>query len=152
LFPYDVEEGRLRLSWEAGVDAVFYWELIFANEDNHSRIPANFDWLRFRELFKAETTNEDVREDPWLVDWRSVAERTVIGTFDRRRLVPEAITAKTIPIPAGIWFGTSPFAEPLLFEEGEPAAFPVRPGVNVWISTEGILRVSGDVWVFTAWD
>jgi hypothetical protein len=163
LFPYDVDGNCLRLSWEAGVDAVFYWELIIAqhlknldagqaNEDNHSRIAANFNWPRFRELFEEETVNEAVREDPWLVNWRSVAERTVVGTFDRRRLVPEAAKAMTIPVPAGIWYGTSPFTKPLFIEAGEPSIFSVRPNANVWISAEGILRVSGDTWVFTAWD
>jgi hypothetical protein len=142
------------------VDTIFYWELTLAqhlrnlgagraNEDNYSRIPANFNWPRFRELFEAETLNEAVREDPWLVNWRSVAERTVTGTFDRRRLVPEVTKDMAIPVPAGIWYGTSPFAKPLFFEEGEPSIFPVRPGDNVWVSAEGILRISGDVWVFS---
>ena len=151
LYPFDVRGGRMRLSWEAGPDSVFYWELAFANEENYSRLPANFDWPRFRALFKDEVLSEAVREDPWLIDWRFVAEKTVSGTFDRRRLVPEAVKNKIIPVPAGSWYGTSPFVKPLFFAEAEPSTFPVRasPGINVWISTEGILRVNGDVWVFT---
>jgi hypothetical protein len=148
MFPYDANGSRLRLSWEAGVDTIFYRELAYANEDNHSRIPANFDWPRFRELFEAETTNEAIREDPWLVNWRSVAERTVAGTFDRRRLVPEASIPLPIPVPSGPWYGTSPFAKPLFFKEGEPSIFPIRPGINIWVSAEGILRVNGNIWVF----
>ena len=152
LFPFDVRGSRLRLSWEAGPDAFFYWELTRANEENYSRLPANFDWLRFRSLFKDDVLSEAVREDPWLINWRFVAERTISGTFDRRRLVPEAAKNKVIPVSAGIWFGASPFAQPLFFEENEPRTFPVRAssGINVWISEEGILRVNGDVWVFTA--
>jgi len=152
LFPFDVNNGRLRLSWEAGIDTVFYRELIMANDQNISRIPANFNWSRFRELFQLDTTNEAVREDPWLVDWRSAAERTISSNFDRRRLVPQAAEPKALPVPAGIWYGTSPFAEPLFFAEGETPVFPVRPGINVWFSAEGILRVNGSAWMFTAWD
>jgi len=160
LFPFDVNNERLRLSWNAGIDAIFYWELAFAQSGldtlDAGRLPFNFDWSRFRELFESEATNEAVREDPWVVDWRSVAERTVAGSFDRRRLVPETVTNKTIPVPAGsfnvntgFWFGTSPFAKPLFFAEDEPSVFPVRFGMNVWVSTDGILRVNDNVWVFT---
>jgi hypothetical protein len=149
LFPFDVSGETLRLSWEAGPDTVFYWELAFANnERNYSKIPANFDWLRFRELFTSGDLNEAVRKDPWLVDWRSAAEKTTASNFDRRRLVPEAAESTAIPVHSGPWHGASPFAQPLSFAENEPRVFPVRPGLNVWISQEGILRVSGKTWVF----
>jgi len=155
LFPFDVSGNRLRLSWEAGVDTVFYWELALANEDNYSRLPSNFDWPRFRELFTPETLSEAVCEDPWLVDWRSVAERTVAGNFDRRRLVPQATEAAVIPIPAdckaGPWYGSSPFAKPLAFSEEETPIFQLNPGINVWISADGILRANSNVWVFIEW-
>jgi len=150
LFPYDVPDqgNQLRLSWEAGVDAIFYRELAFAygsnDNANVSRTPANFDWPRFRELFKTEALGYTVREDPWVVNWRTVAERTIESNFDRRRIVPEAVIQRQLPVPAGTWYGTSPFATPL-----EQPVFPVRPGLNVWISEEGILRVSGNTWVFT---
>ncbi|MCL2764713.1 MAG: hypothetical protein FWD40_05470 [Treponema sp.] len=155
LFPFDVKNNRLSLSWEAGVDAVFYRELNLAlhsaGEIDYSRIPANFDWPRFRELFEPETLSKEVCDDPWLVNWRSVAERTIAGNFDRRRLVPEAADLKTILLAGpGPWYGASPFEKPLFFTEGEPLIFPVRPGLNVWISAEGILRINGDVWAFTA--
>ena len=152
LYPFDAGGNRLHLSWETGPAAVFYRELALANMGNNSRIPAIFDWPRFRELLTGEAINSAVREDPWLVNWRSVAERTVSGTFDRRRLVPEAAEDKIIPVSAGFWFGNSPFSRPVFFREDELPVFPVRPGVNVWISAGGILRVNGDVWVFTAWE
>jgi hypothetical protein len=150
LFPYDTGGGTLRLSWEAGPDAVFYWELAYANSGNTLRIPANFDWPRFRELFKADGLKEAVRDDPWLVNWRYVAEKTVESGFDKRRLVPEASELLNLPVPGGTWYGTSPFAEPLSFARGEIPLFPVRPGVNVWVSTEGILRCDGKAWVLTS--
>jgi len=151
LFPFDVNGNRMRLSWEAGVDTVFYWELAFNNEENYARLPVNFDWPRFRELFNPETLSEAVCEDPWLVDWRSAAEKTVNGNFDRRRLVPQKTVAMEIPVPESAWYGSSPFAKPLVFADGEPSIFPLRPGVNVWISEAGILRANEEVWIFIEW-
>ncbi|MCL2441527.1 MAG: hypothetical protein FWD14_07280 [Treponema sp.] len=147
LFPFDTNGSRLYLSWEAGADTVFYWELLYASQNNLSRFPANFDWLRFRELF-LDTLSESVRSDPWLVNWRSVAERTAAGNFDRRRLVPEPAETRVFPVPAVTWYGSSPFSKPLVFQDDEIPEFPVRPGLNVWISSKGILKVNNDVWVF----
>jgi len=146
IFPFDAKDGNIFLSWEAGVDSIFYWELLLANENNYSRIPANFDWPRFRDLFYTDRLNGD----PWLVNWRSVAERTVSGNFDTRRLVPESAESRVIPVSSGgPWYGVSPFTEPLVFLEGELSVFPIRSGVNVWISSDGVLRINGNAWVFS---
>jgi len=148
IFPFDARGRSLRLSWEAGYDSVFYWELVSAAQKNtHS--PADFDWQRFRELFKSDVLSETVREDPWTVNWRNLAERTSESNFDRRRITAEAVESKQIPVPAGIWYGTSPFAKPLIRTGNEPAIFPVRPGINLWVSEKGILRVNGNTWIFT---
>jgi hypothetical protein len=154
LFPFDADgnEKCLNLTWEAGVDTVFYWELALANENNFSRLPANFNWPRFRELFTDGVLNEAVCKDPWIVNWRSAAEKTVINNFDRRRLVPEKTVSTVVPVPEGSWYGTSPFAQPLFFGRETYPVFPVRPGINVWISSEGILRVNGNVWIFIEWE
>ena len=152
LFPFDANGGSLNLTWEAGVGTVFYWELAHANEGNYSRLPANFNWTRFRELFTAGILSEAVCKDPWLVNWKSAAEKTAGNNFDRRRLVPEAAVSKAIPVPDCPWFGTSPFAQPLYFAKGSIPIFPVRPGINVWISSEGILRANGDVSIFIEWE
>jgi hypothetical protein len=148
LFPFDAEKDVIHLRWEAGHDVVFYRELALANEKNPSKIPANFDWTRFRELFYSKTLNEDVCEDPWLINWKSVAEKTISANFDRRRLVPEKTESRIIPVPRGPWYGTSPFSKPLSFTNDEVVTFPVRPGFNLWISEDGILRVNGNTWVF----
>jgi hypothetical protein len=150
LFPFDIKENTLNLSWEAGPDVVFYMELALAcaNEQKSAKIPSNFDWPRFRELFHDETLNKETCEDPWLVNWRSVAEKTVSANFDKRRLVPEKTESMNIPVPTGPWYGTSPFAKPLLFENDADVAFKLRPGINLWISADGILRVNGKTWVF----
>lgn len=151
LFPWELGGSCLRLNWEAGPDTVFYWELARAGGTDDSKNPANFDWPRFRGLFKSGEIDRAVSRDPWLVDWRSVAEKTAGGNFDRRRLVPQAADLVSIPVSSGPWYGASPFAEPLLFEEGQAPVFPVRPGLNVWICREGVLRVYGEVWVFRGW-
>ena len=152
LFPFDADGEHIRLSWEAGPDAVFYRELATATGktgQNSGKVPAYFDWPRFRSLFQLETLNRDVREDPWLVDWRTVAEKTVSSSFNQRRLVPETTQPVSIPVPPGPWYGASPFAEPLFFEEDKTPVFPVRSGINVWVSTRGILRFTGKTYVFT---
>ena len=160
LFPFDASYGkhgeRLRLSWEAGADTIFFWELALASDKDASKTPADFDWPRFRELFQSDALSEAVREDPWVVNWRFVAERTIASNFDRRRITAETPVLKHFPVPAGAWYGTSPFAKPLVFSEGETPVFPVRneqisSGINIWISNEGILRVNGNIWRFTAW-
>jgi len=151
LFPFDVNGSRLCLSWEAGIDTVFYWELAQADSLDNSKTPAKFDWPRFRELFQSENLNADIRHDPWLVDWRFVAEKTIEANFDRRRLVPQNTISMNIPASSGPWYGTSPFANPLSFAEQEPPSFPIRPGLNLWICREGILRVNGNSWVFMEW-
>ena len=161
LFPYDVSGKKsdvLRLSWEAGPDAIFYQELAIAFNksalsSSESKTPDKFDWPRFRELFQSDALSEAVREDPWAVNWRSVAEKTITANFDRRRIVAETAVLKPFPVPAGIWYGTSPFSKPLIIEDGEPAVFPVltSSGINIWVSAEGILRVNGNTWRFTAW-
>jgi hypothetical protein len=151
LFPFDIMGEHLHLSWKAGLDANFYWELAFISHDN-SRSPALFNWLRFRELFDTDLLNEDVRKNPWLVDWSYVAEKTVSSSFDRRRLVPKVCEYVNIPVFRGPWYGSSPFAKPLLFEEGISHPFPIaNANINVWISTEGILRSNQQTWIFTAW-
>ena len=149
LFPFDVSDKRLLLSWEAGVDTVFYWELALKNDQNLKKIPANFDWLRFRELFKTDMLSDAVCKDPWLVDWSYVAEKTIDSNFDRRRLVPQAAVSVNIPVSQGPWYGTSPFVQPLYFTKGETPVFSVHQGDNMWISSQGILRCTDKVWAFT---
>jgi hypothetical protein len=153
LFPFDANSNRLRLSWEAGPDTVFYWELVnvisaIGYKENETKTPANFDWQRFRELFNSEILSEAVLRDPWVVNWRNVAERTIESNFDRRRIVPETAEIKHFPVPAGAWYGTSPFSNLLFFAEGVLPVFPIRPGLNVWVSEKGILRVNGNTWFF----
>ncbi|MCL2209454.1 MAG: hypothetical protein FWC19_08525 [Treponema sp.] len=151
LFPFDCSDGRMILSWEAGVDAFFYKELAFANSLNEKKIPSNYDWLRFRELFKTNVLDSAAVKDPWLIDWHYVAGKTIESNFDRRRLIPQAVTHLNIPAPSGTWYDSSPFSDPLYFPQEETPAFPLNTGSSVWVSSEGILRTNGKTWVFTMW-
>jgi len=170
IFPYDVSGKSLALSWQGGVDAVLYWELAKAygsGQDSAeesperaagseratgseraavARIPMNFNWPRFRRLFDDPSLNAEVRADPWLADWSGIAAKIVKSGFDKRRLVPEARSALTVPVGSGPWIGTSPFAAPLIFET--TPVFPVRPGADTWASKEGLLRCNSEAWIF----
>jgi hypothetical protein len=152
LFPHDISSNRLLLTWKAGIDAIFFFELAYANSQEIKKIPSNFDWIRFRELFEGGELNEAICKDPWLVNWRSVAIKTISGNFDRRRLVPQDTEAVRIQLSASRWYGTSPFSEPLVFTEDGTLVFMANSGVNVWVSGEGILRSNGKTWFFTPFD
>lgn len=163
LFPFDASGdsasgGSLRLSWKGGVDAVFYWELALAAAGDPAafaskvpRLPQHFNWPLFRELFETEGINADVRRDPWLADWRSIAQKIVRSGFDKRRLVPEPREELSLPVSPGPWIGTSPFTVPLIFEDGTAALFPAREAVDLWVSAEGMLRCNNKVWIFLEW-
>ena len=147
IFPHDVSGKTIIASWQGGVDANLFRELAKnANNGNAAiRLPQNFNWPRFRELFGDPTLNADVRADPWLADWDGIAARIVQSGFDRRRLVPEARNSLQLPVGPGPWVGTSPFAVPLHFKSAP--AFPVRQAADTWVSAEGVLRCRTDTWV-----
>jgi hypothetical protein len=170
IFPYDASGSSLILSWQGGVDASLYWELARAwggtgqeevqpEEEGPeraagagraavTRLPMNFNWPRFRRLFDDPSLNADVRADPWLADWAGIAAKIVQSGFDKRRLVPEARSALTVPVNPGPWIGASPFAGPLVFET--TPIFHVRPTADTWVSAEGILRCNNETWIFIA--
>jgi hypothetical protein len=159
VFPFDAGENSLHLSWQAGVDAVFYHELALAaaadpaaTAPKVSRLPANFNWPRFRQLFAPESgIKAEVLADPWLADWRSIAAKTAHSGFDKRRLISGPYKETPIPVPPGPWYGASPFAEPVYFADDALPLFPARESVEVWISTEGILRLNNRTWILAQW-
>jgi hypothetical protein len=167
LFPFDASGETISLGWHGGVDAVLYRELVAADNAANSgdaagdgaaansravpRLPQNFNWPRFRELFAPGSgINEEVRKDPWLADWPVIAAKTVKSGFDKRRLVPAAREELSVPAGPGPWIGSSPFAEPLLFE-GTPR-FPVNEKPDTWVSSEGILRCNAKTWILLPWE
>ncbi|MDR2575276.1 MAG: hypothetical protein LBC52_02415 [Treponema sp.] len=159
IFPYDASGGNLVLSWQGGVEAVLYWEMVkvcvgtgqeSVEESSErtavSRLPMNFNWPRFRRLFDDPSLNADVRADPWLADWAGIAAKIVKSGFDKRRLVPEARSALEVQVGLGPWIGASPFAGPLIFET--TPVFSVRPTADTWVSREGVLRCNSEAWIF----
>ena len=155
LFPYDIDGERIILSWKAGLDAVFYSELAIAEKkyprQKVPRFPSNFNWPKFRELFADEILNEKIIKDPWLADWRLIAEKTVQSGFDRRRMVPQLYTDLAVPVPAGYWYSDSPFAVPLFFAEGNSTVFPASDTGSTWFCSKGVLRCKPNTWIFTEW-
>ncbi|MDR3123388.1 MAG: hypothetical protein LBU16_06370 [Treponema sp.] len=169
ILPFDIRGGRLCLSWKAGVEAWFYRELAAARnaalaEDGgqgnvkaalDKRRPEYFDWPRFRSLMESDAMPAAVRNDPWSVDWRDVAARTIRSGFDRRRIVEQTageLVAPKAALGGGPFAGPSPFVRPLLPEPGAGYRFPVTSRADTYVSAEGILRVSGKTWVYYSFD
>ncbi|MCL2608352.1 MAG: hypothetical protein FWD94_00385 [Treponema sp.] len=154
IFPHDAADSDVVLSWQGGIDAVFFMELagVRGQEPGGKRLPWNFDWPRFRRLFGDTVLKPEIRADPWLADWRGIAGKTVLSGFDRRRLVPEAAGKLEIGpgiLPeTGIWVGSSPFAPPLPAGPGQ--VFPVRGTPETWVCGEGILRADREAWIWLA--
>jgi len=153
LFPWDASGGNLLLSWEGGVEAVFWKEMAAADRTTsaaNGRLPWYFDWPRFRELLESGNIPEAVRRDLWLADWKSIAQKTVQSGFDRRRIASRTFSTLVIPGIGGHWIGSSPFAPPL---DAAPDG-SLRPSVtatpDAWISPMGILKCSVSGWVFIA--
>jgi len=151
LFPWDVSGRKLNLGWKGGVDAVF-WKEIAASERvvtaSDGRLPWYFDWMRFRELLESDNIPEAVRQDPWLADWRSIAQKTVQSGFDRRRIVSRSFTELSIPGFVGRWIGSSPFALPLEAESDCSLYIKASDSPDTWVSAEGILKCSVSGYVF----
>ncbi|MDR3173140.1 MAG: hypothetical protein LBU19_02715 [Treponema sp.] len=163
ILPYDArprEEGRLVLSWQGGVDAWFYQALEMAALEgadggdleiqNRGR---NFNWPKFRALFSDPSVPQELREDPWRADWEAIAEQTIRSGFRKQWLNVMETSARSIPVPPGLWISPSPFAPSLEFESG-PCVFPVGPGpaVQSWYSSPGILHCSGESWMLLPWE
>jgi hypothetical protein len=163
IFPFDVRGGRLQLSWRAGAEAWFYRELAAARnaalaeagaDDGAAldkRRPEYFDWPRFRSLMDSDTVPAAVRDDPWKADWRDVAIRTVQSGFDRRRIIGQATEELVAPgseLGGGPFVGPSPFARPLRPEPGLGYRFAVTRRSDTYVSSGGILRVSGKNWIY----
>ncbi|MDR2658880.1 MAG: hypothetical protein LBC27_02665 [Spirochaetaceae bacterium] len=148
LFPLDTSGGTLKLSWNGGVDAVFFWEL--AAYDNEKRLPYNFNWPRFRELFTNANLPEDVLRDPWLANWKEIAAKTASSGFDRRRISGEKRSNYNINIPAnGPWIGVSPFAAAADWRKGETAVVKLNGQTETYFCPAGILRCSSatSIWI-----
>ena len=151
LFPFDVSGDKIHLTWSGGVDAFLYLELASnfkEPEKGTPRYPHYFNWIRFRERFKGNGINENVKHDPWLADWKSIAVKTSQSGFDRRRIVP--LSQKDVAIPIqyeGYWIGSSPFAKPIHQKKEEDLSLKLSEKTETYISTLGILRCTKNIWI-----
>ena len=149
-FPWDASGDKLTLSWEGGIEAVFWKELASAertSEASQGRFPWYFDWPRFRGLLESGDIPEEVRSDPWLVDWKEVAGKTVESGFDRRRIVSRRFTEVAVPGLGGFWVSVSPFMPPLDAPPGGPLLLMAASTPDTWVSSTGVLRCSTFGWV-----
>ena len=160
IFPFDAAGVSFSLSWAGGVDAVLYRELGKAFlRDGGGRVPDgrqpwNFNWPRFRETLSDPAVNAEFRADPWLADWPAIAEKILRTGFDKRRLVPRVCVDVAVPVMAGPWIGTSPFAAPLSFVD--TPVFPVAQSgsgeAGTWVCAGGVLRCNSGAWIFREWE
>ncbi|MDR0558475.1 MAG: hypothetical protein LBG43_11550 [Treponema sp.] len=150
----DISSGAISLSWTGGVAAFLYMELATRAAHGAARQPQYFDWRRFRELLESAAIPEDIRMDPWLADWKAIAEKTVSSGFDSRRIVAVKRREIAVPAPPGeIWIGTSPFALPIAApaETGKPLVLLASDAIDTYISQEGVLRISSSAWIWLPW-
>lgn len=147
LFPLDVYGGSINLSWRGGIDAVFYRELAALNSEK--RLPYNFNWVRFRELFQSGGLSEEIVKDPWLADWKSIAAKTAASGFDRRRISARKYSTLSLAMPApGPWIGESPFMPGGNWQQQENVALKVTDETSNYFCPDGILRCASGVWIW----
>jgi len=150
IFPLDCKGKSIVLSWEAGADAYFYRELDKAQSLNTgtNRKPEFFDWKRFRSLLR-ETVPEELKADPWLADWKDIAERTVRSGFRQSYIRAEARTSTVITIPhSGPWLFASPFRPPEAWLEDEEVNLLLSPRPETLVCPGGRLSVSEYTWIW----
>jgi len=143
IFPLDNRGETIILNWRAGPEAYFYRELDNNRGQNPSnRLPEYFDWKRFRSLLREEAP-EDLRADPWLADWKTIAESTIRSGFRSSLLRTENRINTEINIPYdGPWFGASVFSPIRLWEEGEILVIPLSSRPEILVCPGGILTIS----------
>ena len=145
IFPLDVSGGSIKLTWNGGVDAVFFLELAARNSEK--RLPHNFNWVRFRELFSGGVLSEDILLDPWLADWKAIAAKTAMSGFDRRRINSQKRTSISLTAPAcGPWVGTSPFMRAGNWQKDQTVTLKAGDTVDSYFCPEGVLRYSASAW------
>jgi hypothetical protein len=145
LYPFDARDGDIVLSWRGGVDTAFYRELAEARSlpgADPRRDPRYFNWSRFRSLVREEAP-ETLRADPWLADWKGIAEKTVLSGFRKSMVREESRTPTGILVPHdGPWAGPSPFTAPKDWTAGQEVFLPLSPRPEVFACPGGLLFLS----------
>jgi hypothetical protein len=152
VYPFGGGYPEFGLDWLGGVSAVFFRELLYAGGPEATD-PARFDWPRFRALLAGEDLGAEAREDPWRVDWRSVAVKTRASGFDRRRIVACGVDPLSVSSPApGPWARASPFAPMLPLDPGGAVTLPASALPDAVFCLYGTLAFSRAAWAWYPWD
>jgi hypothetical protein len=147
IFPLDASGGTMRLSWQGGVEAFFYREL--AAEHIEGRLPHTFDWNRFRALWTEGALPEEVLADPWVADWKSIAQKTAASGFDKRRISAQKKELLRFVIPVdGPWIGVSPFMSAPNWPRGSTVYLPAGAETETYFCPSGILHYNKKVWTW----
>jgi hypothetical protein len=157
IFPFDIAEGSgvsgdtIVLSWEAGAEAYFYRELDKVRDHTAAnRAPEFFDWKRFRTFLREEAPDE-IRLDPWLADWKAIAERTVNAGFRSSYLRAETRIETDIIIPHdGPWLGASPFRPVEFWEKNQIVSLPLSSRPEIFVCSGGMISTSIHAWLWTS--
>jgi hypothetical protein len=114
-----------------------------------ARLPLYFNWPRFRELLADPSIKEEVRVDPWVVDWKTVCQKIAQSGFDKRRIVPRTTEALLVPLCGEArWIGSSPFAAPFSQAAGDSLCLPVSGAIDTYVCAAGILRCTQGAWIW----
>jgi hypothetical protein len=158
IFPLDVKGGSIVLSWEAGPQAWFYHELSRAGID-----ASGFNWTKFRPFYSEirEKMAESAADDPWLLDWKGIAQKIAARGFKRSDFNLKKSEKLQLALPPELlsveaWAEQSPFTA--LHEVphcGEGTlSLNLRPGnqATCLISKRGILKYQNGIQFWLAWD
>ncbi|MDR0403870.1 MAG: hypothetical protein LBH35_09815 [Treponema sp.] len=153
LYPFDVSDGVIRISWRGGADTEFYRAMEEARarkeDDGTTRRAGFFDWPRFRAFFASEAPAE-LREDPWLTDWKEAAEKTVNSGFRTSYIKARKRTAVEVLIPHnGPWLSDSVFRGTENWIAGNIELVALPGEAEIWVCSGGMLVLSPDarLWV-----
>jgi hypothetical protein len=152
LFPWDVRDGAIVLSWRGGVDAFFWRGLSRAGNDKREAV--SFNWKRWREAWNDGSFPPAAVLDPWRCDWESIAAKIAASGFDKRRIivVNYPLLLLSGEIWQGTWYGPSPFDTGTSAAPGEPLLLPLVPPAATVFGDAGLVRYSAEGVLLCPWD
>lgn len=142
IYPFAYDDDSLTLSWRGGIASYYFIALARFGGDSRTA-PEYFDWPRFLCLLDSPSLSPGVTENPWLVDWDTVAQKTRASGFDSRRLVSRPTSPLRISLPAeGPWFSSSPFVAGHLWEAHSWQELEGHREGDIFACPSGSLRYS----------
>jgi hypothetical protein len=93
-----------------------------------------------------EEAVEKLEEDPWLGDWKGMAEKTVLSGFRKSLIKVQSRIPVEVEIPCGgPWFSASPFRPAEPWVGGQRLVLNLPPGPEVYLCPQGVLRISPEI-------